>query len=190
MKRIAISAGHFPEKAGARYGGLVEHDLANTWIDIIFDVFDSIFDFDKDEPLFDLVPVPTGTLKEKVAFINRHDFDYAIELHFNSAHVVATGCETLHMPGSFRGKEFAFIIQDYMVEALKIRDRGVKEGLYWSSRERTNTPLYFLRRTDCPAVIIEPEFLQSYERTINKQKIVEFAFALISALEETVLEEV
>lgn len=182
MKRIAISAGHYPEKAGARHDDLVEHDLAVEWVDKLLDIFDECYDFDICEPEFEFIPVPTGTLRDKVAFINRSDIDYAIEIHFNSAGVKASGCETLYMPGSARGKYLAETIQELIVEALGIRDRGVKEGLYWRSRERTNTPLYFLRRTNCPAVIIEPEFLQSYDENIGHKEIVDFCFAMIDAL--------
>ncbi len=186
MKRIGISAGHYPSKTGARHGDLVEHYLALDWIDVIFDVFDSYYDFDKDNPPYDLLFIPTGTLREKVKYINNNDFDYVIELHFNSASRKASGSETLFMPGSYRGREFADVVQGRIAPALQIRDRGVKEGMLWKTRERTNTPLYFLRRTNCPAVIIEPEFLQSYEETINTDIIIDFAHALIAALDEVV----
>ncbi len=191
MKRIAISIGHYPEKSGARFEDLIEHEIAGEWVDKILDTFDDIYDFDCEEPIFEFIPVPVGTLREKVKWINSHDFDYAIEMHFNSVGgAIVSGAETLYMPGSYRGRQFASIVQDYTIVPLNIRDRGIKEGLYWSSRERTNTPLYFLRRTNCPAIIMEPEFLQSYKRTINNRKIVDFCYALIDALETVVLDEI
>jgi len=190
MKRIAISSGHYPERRGAYFEGLAEHELANEWVDILFDTFDDLYDFDVSPPEFDLVPVPTGTLREKVAFVNSNYFDFAIELHFNSAHRKASGSETLFMPNSQRGYEFATIVQEHIAPALQIRDRGVKEGFFWSTRERTNTPLYFLRRTNCPAIIIEPEFLQSYRQTMDHETIKNFCFALIEALNTISIEEI
>ena len=62
MKRIAISIGHYPEKRGASFDGLIEHDLAHDWVDQILDTFDDIYDFDYNMPSYDLIPVPVGTL--------------------------------------------------------------------------------------------------------------------------------
>jgi len=187
MKRIGLSAGHYPEKSGAVHNELIEHELILEWIDRIFDVYDDTYDFDSQEPGFDLVPIPVGRLTEKVRFINNHDFDYVIELHFNSVGGrIVSGSETLYMPGSNRGFEFATIVQENIAPALQIRDRGIKEGVYWGSRERTLTPLYFLRRTNCPAIIIEPEFLQSYNKTMTDEVIEDFSRAFINALDEVV----
>ena len=84
------------------------------------------------------------------------------------------------MPSSYRSRWFASIVQDHIIVPLDIRDRGTKEGFHVPSKK----PLYFLKKTNCPAIIIEPEFLQSYRKTINKHKIVDFCYALINALEE------
>lgn len=179
MKKIALSAGHYSQAKGAVYNDLVEHDLANIWLDYIFDEYDELHSLDK--VVFELVFVPPGTLKEKVKFINDNECDYAVEIHFNSApgDFKYTGSETLYMPDSIKGKEFAKLVHEATIDILEVPDRGIKKGLYWSTKEQTNTPLYFLRRTRCPAIIVEPEFLQSYADTINSSKIEKYAKALL-----------
>ena len=190
MIKIAISVGHHPGAKGASYSDLVEFDLAEYWVNEILDQYDDLYDYEYNCPIFHLLPVPTGTLKEKVKFINENEFDYAIEMHFNSAGVTASGSETLYMPNSKRGKKLASIIQKNISVPLEIRDRGVKEGMYWSTSERTNTPLYFLRRTNCPAVIIEPNFLQSYYIDKTNEKVSDFAYAFLESLLEVIEKDI
>lgn len=181
MTKIAISIGHNPSQRGAVFEDLIEFELATEWVNEILDQYDDNYD----SLGYELVLVPSGSLKDKVKFINNEQCDYAIEIHFNSvANHVVSGFETLYMPASVRGKVFAQAMQSSLQPTINNRDRGVKEGRYWSSSEQSNTPLYFLRRTKCPAIIIEPEFLQSYKATINCEVISNFAMKFLLTLKQ------
>ena len=148
---IFISAGHHPAAPGATYERFAEHDEAVIWSERMCE---------KLEP--NSILVPPGTLQSKVDYINSRIMsgDIAIEIHFNSAMKdgkhVGRGCEVLYYPGSEAGEHIA----TQCSEALSLvfpPNRGVKEGYYRMDPKRG--PDFFLARTKCPAVILEPEFV-------------------------------
>lgn len=117
---IFISAGHFPQQPGAVYEGFVEHDEAMIWARSIVELLGA-----------SAMLVPTGTLKQKVAFINPRCTPGSIcaEIHFNDAvkwrdkngdgkvtpdelEHVGEGAETLYCPGSEKGRALAAAVQD------------------------------------------------------------------------------
>lgn len=159
---IFISAGHHPERKGARFKNYCEHDEAKIWVSELIGL------------LGDRAKVvPTGLLKQKVEFINRNKAELAIEVHFNSYkkwddrnkdgivdedELIAQGkgCETLYFPGSKLGKILADEVNAAMAQIF-FPDRGVKEG--WFRMKKDTVADYFLAKTNCPAIIIEPEFI-------------------------------
>jgi N-acetylmuramoyl-L-alanine amidase len=150
---IFISAGHYPAHPGATHERFIEHDEAVVWRNLLID---------KLIPL-EVMSVPSEVLRSKVDFINARlqNGDLALEIHFNSAldkegNHVGRGCETLYYPGSKKGKEFAEACQIALAEVFP-PDRGVKEG--WYRMDPTRGADFFLEKTKCPAVIIEPEFV-------------------------------
>ena len=149
---IFISAGHYPSAPGAKWERFVEHDEAVIWAQKLHEQL-------PDNSLL----VPTGVLKSKVAFINERimNGDYALEIHFNAArdgngNPVGKGSETLYYPGSDTGKSFAILCQSVLAEIF-MPDRGVKEG--WYRMDPSRGADFFLAKTKCPAVILEPEFV-------------------------------
>ena len=176
---LFISAGHYPAKPGAGYEGFYEHDEAVLWRDRIFE---ALFNSSPDDIAS---PVPVGVLKEKVAYINNRSQDnsLALEVHFNAARdadnkPIGRGCETLYMPGSASGKRLAELVNGALAEHFK-PDRGVKEG--WYRMDPKHGPDFFLRRTRCPSVIIEPDFIH------RKQRIVEHRDECCKAIAEALL---
>lgn len=160
---ILISAGHHPSAPGAKLGDFVEHDEAMLWVVEIARYLGTRG-----------LVVPPGTLAKKVEFINRHDPSATVEIHFNDAwkdkngdgmvqddEHVGKGCETLYMPGSERGRSLAEALHGPLA-ALFPPDRGVKEG--WYRMDPKRGPDFFLSRTACPAVIVEPDFVENAER--------------------------
>jgi hypothetical protein len=143
---IILSVGHDEERQGAKHLGISEWMLATNLVKFI------------DHP--DIVVIDR-TLEETVMVINDWPgpVDLAVEMHFNS-HPTALGCETLYCPGSIPGKAAAEAFQTaYVAGYFFVRDRGVKEGWY---KMKPNTFIdHFLRATSCPALILEPEFIQS-----------------------------
>lgn len=173
---IFVSAGHYPSKPGAKWERFIEHDEAVIWADDLCDCLASA------------LRVPSGILRHKVDFINERvmNGDVAIEIHFNAARdadgkPVGRGCETLYYPGSVRGKELAETCQEAM-SAVFEPDRGVKEG--WYRMNPDNGPDFFLAKTKCPAVILEPEFVHRSELIIaNRNEAIEkLANALVKEL--------
>lgn len=148
---IFISAGHHPAKPGACFGNFCEHEEAKVWASLIAHHVGGA-----------AIVVPTGTLRQKVEFINSRSVadSLAVEVHFNSATLdgmhVGKGCETLYYPGSTRGAALAEYLQE-AVEPHFPPGRGCKEG--WYQMNPAKGPDFFLAHTRCPAVIIEPEFI-------------------------------
>lgn len=151
---VFISAGHVNNKDGANFKGtFFEHTEAVLWRDIICE-------------LMGIKPVPVGTLEEKVKYINdtMSEPSIAIEIHFNAAmnskkEYIGKGCETLHYPKSKNGIALAELIHEEILKSFS-PDRGLKEGYYQMNPKKPVD--YFLRKTHCPAIIIEPEFIHRY----------------------------
>jgi len=154
---IAISAGHHNLAKGAYYGDFNEHDEAVVWAQMLVN-------FLGDDGLL----VPFGFLKNKVSYINNdRSIVLAVEIHFNSApgHV-GRGSETLCYPSSSKGRHAANTVQDALGRIFQ-PSRGVKEGYYRMDPARG--PDFFLARTRCTALIIEPEFVH-HEIAIKKNR--------------------
>lgn len=99
-----------------------------------------------------------GKLPDKVRAINDYNPDIAIESHFNRLHWPYTdeygsGYEVCIWGGSVYGKVLGGKIIEGFSNKLPFRRRGT--GVL----ERTN--LYFLKHTKCPALILEPLFLDN-----------------------------
>ena len=149
---IFVSAGHYPARPGAKWERFVEHDEAVVWQQ---QLCERIGDESMD--------VPPGVLRDKVAYINERSMngDIAIEIHFNAArdsnnNPVGRGCESLYFPGSKTGKHIASLCQEALALVFP-PSRGVKEG--WYRMDPSRGADFFLAKTDCPAVILEPEFV-------------------------------
>jgi N-acetylmuramoyl-L-alanine amidase len=160
---IFISAGHYPESPGAKFERFIEHDEAILWAESIAGMLGG-----------NGTLVPTGVLRKKVAFINERtmDGDVAIEVHFNAAtdsngKNVGRGCETLYYPGSVDGEELANLCQGILSQHFQ-PDRGVKEG--WYRMDPARGPDFFLAKTACPAIIIEPEFVHRFSLIYDKKE--------------------
>jgi len=163
MTRIALSAGHWPQARGACSGGICEHEQAAHWCALIAQHL---------QDTIEVFHVPTGPLPEKVANINAKNCDLAVELHFNACGGCgAEGAETLYYPGSSKGKAAAGYLQRAMVKC-GVRSRGIKEGWYkqdYPGRvdyhgdiDGDEHPDYFLKATNCTALVLEPEFIDNH----------------------------
>lgn len=178
---IFISAGHHESSPGATYGKYSEYFFTVQYADIIAELIG-----DRG------VRVPNGTLKEKVTFINDaimnandRSANIAVEIHFNSAKLwidqnangviddgemvnVGEGSETLYYPGSKRGKICAEIVQESLARVFP-PNRGAKEG--WYQMNPAKGPDFFLAKSKCTALIIEPEFIDNTKIIINNMDI-------------------
>jgi N-acetylmuramoyl-L-alanine amidase len=162
---IHISGGHNPEKRGATNGEISEFPETLRWAEQIVEELKKMN--------VQACVVPTGTLGHKVRSINSKPATMAIEIHFNAdPSSRGKGCETLYHPGSTKGADLANAIQQHMASFFP-PNRGVKEGWYKMDRpgavdyrgdvDGDEMVDYFLRKTKCPAVIIEPEFIHNQQ---------------------------
>lgn len=86
-----------------------------------------------------------------------------VEVHFNSSasSKQPSGFETLYCPNSIEGEELASIVQDAMATVMTGKNRGIKEGYYQLDPKKGIDAM--LEKTACPAIIIEPEFVQHFD---------------------------
>lgn len=149
--KIAVGAGHYPKHPGVvvEHDGIIirEHDCAKKLESILVRKLENYYMY--------RVYTFSGNLIEKVKTINETRTDIAIELHFNCCN--AHGGEILYYP-SMGSTLLAYNIGRYMKHYVS-KWRGVKVGYYHGDPHKQM--LYFLRKTKCPAVILEPGFLDS-----------------------------
>jgi len=161
-KLVGLSIAHFPKKVGADFCGFNEHNESKVWIMLVERALKNLG--------IGVVVAPVGGLRSKVAWLNKHNPEVSVELHFNgSVNPNVAGCETLFYPGSKKGLVFANTVHRAYKESMGNRDRGVKEGWYRMDRpmivdyagdvDGDEMPDYFLRETNCPALILEPDFI-------------------------------
>lgn len=102
----------------------------------------------------------TLSLYARAKFANRWMADCFVSIHCNAGHPLATGWEVFHFPGSEQGEALAGCIKVATWRAglvyeeeeedpspQRLHNRGIKE-----------TNFYVLRRTECPAVLVECGF--------------------------------
>ena len=83
---------------------------------------------------------------------NRSGANLFISIHCNGAtSPQAHGVEVLYCEGSQKGKELATIMQERLVAATGLTDRGIKP----------RSDLHVLNRTKAPAILIETAFLSN-----------------------------
>ena len=87
--------------------------------------------------------------------INKLDPDFIVSLHCNAFNKKASGTEVLYYHSSEKGKQFAGILQKYLLSALGLKDRGIKP------KEAEDRGGYLLRYTSAPCLISEPFFIDN-----------------------------
>lgn len=185
---IFVSAGHGPgADLGVCYEGFCEHPEACLWRDAIVAGCNLLGTPSE--------AVPAVSLRQKVEHVNSRVAEVgksvAIEVHFNAGGTPGKtrGCETLYAPKSTNGAVLADFVQQAMVQFFP-PDRTAKEGWYKMDHPHRvdfpgdvpgdEKPDYFLVKTACPAVIIEPDFI--YERVRIQGMREAAAKAIASAL--------
>lgn len=178
---VAISAGHYPAARGAAYNGTYEYDETVPWQLLLAEKVNEFKGGDRHLYVTGKI-IGTGKLPQKVAEINAiKGCDLAIEIHFNgAADPSVSGCETLYYPGSEAGLAAAKQIQIPLYTAMRNKNRGIKEGWYKMDRpgvvdfdgdqDGDEQPDYFLAKTDCTSLILEPDFMGQIENIRAKRE--------------------
>jgi len=175
---VLVSAGHHGRARGAVFEGFSEYPETSIWADALVTAINEMKET-RHHPLLADYPaamrIQSGLLRDKVVEVNEickaSPVFCAIEIHFNSAAAAnVRGSETLYAPGSQRGRGIAQIVQRYLAKTFP-PDRGIKEGWYRMDRpgiidyqgdvDGDEKIDFWLRKTQCPALIVEPEFIQN-----------------------------
>lgn len=101
-------------------------------------------------------------LPEKINALNP---DFVICFHANAFDNKTTGTETLYYYKSKKGKKMASIFQAKIVDALGLKDRGMK------GKSTEGRGGYILRYTKAPCIILEPFFIDNnddYRTVVSK----------------------
>lgn len=176
--KICIDAGHNNSgwDTGAEGNGLLEQDitwlitkklqglLENIGIDVILT---RAF---KEQNLGTDV---NSSLRKRVEICNFHNCDLFVSVHCNSSpYSSANGTETLIVAFGGEAEKLAKYIQSEIVEDLETENRGVKVA-----------PLYVLKNTNCPAVLVETAFISNeLDSLLLRFKHDDFAKAIFSGI--------
>lgn len=105
-------------------------------------------------------------LTDRIAHVNKHGYDLAIEIHLNAAH--GTGSEVYYKHKSASGKKLAGAISKSIANTFGIRDRGAKVKI----NPANGTDYFgFVRSCRCESLLIETVFID----TASDRKHVESA---------------
>lgn len=105
-------------------------------------------------------------LTDRIAHVNKHGYDLAIEIHLNAAG--GTGSEVYYKHKSASGKKLAAAISKSIANTFGIRDRGAKVKINPSN----GTDYFgFVRSCKCESLLIETVFID----TASDRKHVETA---------------
>lgn len=105
-------------------------------------------------------------LTERIAHVNKHGYDLAVEIHLNAAG--GTGSEVYYKHKSAAGKKLAGAISKSIANTFGIRDRGAKVKINPSN----GTDYFgFVRSCKCESLLIETVFID----TASDRKHVETA---------------
>lgn len=148
-QRVAIAVGHHPEKRGASWNGWSEYELLAPVAGYLVR--------ELTRAGLDAYLVPSGRLATKVEWINAGNFTAAVELHGDAGG--GSGGTALYYPGSTAGQALAEAVDNAMEAVLGADRRRARPGYFRGDPARG--VLYFLARTACPAVVVEPEYLRA-----------------------------
>ena len=147
--RLAIVVGHTKRRQGA----VALPPIGTSEYQWNTDLAERIRAFadERDDVAVEIFWRDNGGLKGAYGRARAWGAQAAIELHFNASNnSKARGTETIYGDWE-RDQVFARIVQAEMVEALGLRDRGVKEP--WNGRGAVN-----LSHLKVPSIIVEPGF--------------------------------
>lgn len=147
MKKCALVIGHKKYSPGASNSNSKLTEFAfNDALAV---------DIEKEVVGVDVQRVYRRTFDSLPQDVNELNPDFIVSLHCNAFDGSATGTEVLYYHRSTRGKAIAEILNERLVGALGLRNRGVKPK---TSEDRGG---YLLKKTVAPCVIAEPFFIDN-----------------------------
>ena len=164
--KIAISIGHGKSKSGGYDSGAVsgnyqEFKIGREIGKYIGEIFKG-YACTADVINYDA----TMYLTDRIAHVNKHGYDLAMEIHLNAAG--GTGSEVYYKHKSATGKKIAGAISKSIANTFGIRDRGAKVKI---NPENGTDYFGFVRSCKCESLLIETVFID----TASDRKHVETA---------------
>lgn len=153
--RICISVGH-GKSAGSGYdsgavgGGFHEFRIARK---IGFYIAEALKNYDCDTVLINYDA--DMYLTDRIAYVNRGNFDLAAEIHLNAGG--GTGSEVYYKHADEGGKKLAAKISAGIAKTFSLRDRGAKTKLNSAGGDYFG----FVRSVRCRSLLIETVFIDS-----------------------------
>lgn len=146
MKKFVISSGHGKIVGGA-VGFINERAEAVKVVDRVYAILTNSYNGRGYRYHESTAQNQSQNLANIVGYHNSKDRELDVSVHFNSASASATGTECLY----YDAKSLSTKMSAAMAKALDLRDRGPKE----------RTELYFLRKTNKPAILLEVCFVSN-----------------------------
>lgn len=174
MKKCALVIGHKKNSPGAvnKASGLSEFQFNDALASEIEAKVQNV----------DVQRVYRRTYQTLPGDINLLEPDFIICLHCNAYNESASGTEVLFYHRSSKGKKTAQILQDKLLAALTLNDRGIKPK---TSEDRGGT---VLRYTKAPCLIAEPFFIDNNNDLATAQnsrtKLIDAYVSAIEAIAE------
>jgi len=152
MTRCALVIGHKKNSPGAgnQNAGISEFTFNDQLAHAIEKEVDKI-----SQSSIEVQRIYRRTYSTLPSDINEYQPDFIISLHCNAYNRTASGTEVLYYHRSSKGKELANILQQQLLSALQLKDRGIK------SRTTEDRGGYLLKNTNAPCLISEPFFIDN-----------------------------
>ena len=173
MKALVI--GHNARSKGA-YSSILGQSEYDYYSDIAKTISELVPTIDIYERKSDLNYV--REMSKVIQSINLHNYDFVLELHFNSASTPnANGCEVLAHKNSHKGQKLSKLFLDALTKEYNLKNRGIIN--IESSNQRGG---YGISKTNCPYILIEPFFANNKEaeKFKDKEKFAKFLLKFIS----------
>lgn len=157
MKKIAIVVGHTPMDGGAfnETHQMSEFDFNNRLAPILAAKL----------RVLGYIPqiVYRNTYTTLPTDVNITGAHACISLHCNAFNGQPNGCEVLYFIGSEKSKDFASKVLARIPAVMGNKNRGVKGVAYDYQGSKGDRGGLLLQKTNMPAIIVEPFFLDSDE---------------------------
>ncbi|MEG1828770.1 MAG: N-acetylmuramoyl-L-alanine amidase family protein [Cellulosilyticaceae bacterium] len=175
-KILVLDAGHGGNDGGSSGNGLKEKEVNFKQTMVVKNLIEKNTDI---KVYMTREDDSTLTLAFRTDLANDINADMFVSIHNNSASPAAKGTELLYYPNSSdtRSKQIAKLMQDNIVKATGMYNRGIKE----------RPDLYVLRTSKMPAVLIEGGFLSNAEdaaKLKSEDFTQKYAYAVYEAIVE------
>lgn len=185
MNKIAVIVGHTvkgQDKGAVAYNGVTESEYN---FKIARYLKEKLFGHGI---LCDIYTKDNHTFQQISQFIKEKKYELSIELHFNSFHKEAYGCECLALVGDDKSIQFADLLTDKVAKAFSVKQRD-EDGVVLiakGGRGYKNLKIIKDNNPEIIAVLSEPFFGNT--DTPESRKFMENPMMYVEAIVETIIQ--